>query len=215
MYTFRIPLASLYAPIKNGLVKCPPFYLLLDHTLAVIWTLFTKCAVPKELGNLIVNCYNVIIIEIVKIAGIVQLQWALGFLRTIHNTRGEYTKDVQLCIIAIEDQLIELYADMVDEVKKIPKKKKSCSSCCKKSSTTVESVEDIDITLKQNYVKKCIPFSINYNELLKRNANLKPNITKVNLTTSATCGSASSQKVSPNGNFNLTTFTQTNFFFSY
>lgn len=50
-YTFRVPLSSFYSPIKNGIVKCPPFYLQLDHAIAVIWSLFTKCDVSKEIGN--------------------------------------------------------------------------------------------------------------------------------------------------------------------
>lgn len=116
------------------------------------------------------------------------MQWALAFLRNVRNTKGEYSKDVKLCIQAIEDQLLELYAEMVDEVKKIPKKKKSCSTCCKKSSST-GSVDDVDITLKQNYIKKNVPFSINYVDLLKRNAALRPKITKQSLISSKSCGS--------------------------
>lgn len=62
-YTFRIP-----GPMpKNTVgdlcaVKSPPFIYQLDHTLAVVWILFSKDEYERPLG-------------------IVQLQWALNFLK--------------------------------------------------------------------------------------------------------------------------------------
>lgn len=123
------------------------------------------------------------------------MQWALGFFRNVRNTKGEYTRDVQVCIQAIEDQLLELYADMVNELNKVPKRKKSCSSCCKKSGSATSTGSGIDenVSMKQNYIKKQIPFSINYVELLKKNPQLRPIITKPQCVPSKSCTSVENQ----------------------
>lgn len=83
--------------VKNVPTRCPPYHIHLDHTLAVIWILFSKTEVKRPLG-------------------IVQLQWALNFMDGIYNRRGEHPKDVALCIQQIQDELIEQYADIVDDV---------------------------------------------------------------------------------------------------
>lgn len=51
------------------------------------------------------------------LSGIGQLQWALSFLKGITNSRGEYPKDVAICIQAVEDELVSGYAQMVEGVK--------------------------------------------------------------------------------------------------
>lgn len=62
----------------------------------MIWCLFSKQPPAKPLG-------------------IAQLQWALNFLKGIKNQNGEQPKDILLCIQAIQDQLLETYAALVDE----------------------------------------------------------------------------------------------------
>lgn len=44
------------------------------------------------------------------------MQWALNFLRSIKNQNGEQPKDISLCIQAIEDQLLDTYAALVNEI---------------------------------------------------------------------------------------------------
>lgn len=63
----------------------------------MIWCLFSKQPPAKPLG-------------------IAQLQWALNFLKGIKNQNGEQPKDILLCIQAIQDQLLETYAALVDEL---------------------------------------------------------------------------------------------------
>lgn len=45
-------------------------------------------------------------------SGIAQLHWCLRFLLDLKNTEGEYTGDVNVCIQAVEDDLIEQYAKL-------------------------------------------------------------------------------------------------------
>lgn len=99
-YIFRTANTPRMKEVKQIPTKCPPYYLQLDHALAVIWLLYSKTEVRRPLG-------------------IVQLQWALNFLQGIYNRKGEHPKDVALCIQQIEDHLIEQYADMVDDVQYI------------------------------------------------------------------------------------------------
>lgn len=49
-YTFRMPVDSQTDKIKESYAKCPPFYLQLDHTLAVVWCVFSKQKINKPLG---------------------------------------------------------------------------------------------------------------------------------------------------------------------
>ncbi|GJQ75661.1 hypothetical protein Trydic_g17736 [Trypoxylus dichotomus] len=99
-YIFRTPNPNSSREVKKVPTKCPPYALQLDHTLAVVWILYSKKEVKRPMG-------------------IVQLQWAHNFLRGIYNRRGEHPKDVALCLQQIEDQLIEQYAGMVDDVQYI------------------------------------------------------------------------------------------------
>ncbi|XP_050306430.1 uncharacterized protein LOC126743397 [Anthonomus grandis grandis] len=101
-YTFRLPPAPKPTHIKNVVAKSPPFHLLLDHTIAVIWMLFS----PEEFDSPL---------------GIVQLQWALAFLKTIYLRTGERPKDVDICIDNLEELLIEEYAKMNEELEKMKK----------------------------------------------------------------------------------------------
>ncbi|KAF7272201.1 uncharacterized protein LOC143205254 [Rhynchophorus ferrugineus] len=101
-YTFRLPPAPKPTHVKNVVAKSPPFHLLLDHTIAVIWMVFSNETYDSPLG-------------------IVQLQWALAFLKTIYSKSGERPKDVELCIEVIEDQLIEQYAGMAKQLSQMDK----------------------------------------------------------------------------------------------
>lgn len=101
-YTFRLPPAPKPTQIKNVVARSPPFHLLVDHAIAVIWMLFSSEEYDSPLG-------------------IVQLQWALAFLKTIYLRSGERPKDVELCIENIEDLLIEEYANLSVELEKMNK----------------------------------------------------------------------------------------------
>lgn len=96
-YTFRLPSAPKPTQIKNVVARSPPFHLLVDHTIAVIWMLFSNENYDSPMG-------------------IVQLQWALAFLKTIYLRTGERPKDVELCIENIEDMLMEEYATLSEQL---------------------------------------------------------------------------------------------------
>lgn len=93
-YTFKMP-KFLHFNMKTPKVNCPPFHVLLDHTIAVIWLLFSPKQPTKELG-------------------IVHLQWAISFLQAIRNHHGDIPDDVIMCSRAMQERVIELYSDMED-----------------------------------------------------------------------------------------------------
>ncbi|CAH1114041.1 unnamed protein product [Psylliodes chrysocephalus] len=96
-YIFRVPGTSIPIKIANLTARSPPFHILLDHTIAVVWLLFAQ------------NTYDCPL-------GINQLQWALAFLKTIQDPNGDYTEDVKICIDAIEEILVKDYADLQQEI---------------------------------------------------------------------------------------------------
>lgn len=55
------------------------------------------------------------------ILGIAQLQWALAFLRTIRNRQGDFPADVETCINAIEELLLDKYAELSTEIPAVNK----------------------------------------------------------------------------------------------
>ncbi|XP_066158580.1 uncharacterized protein [Euwallacea fornicatus] len=99
-YTFRRPRGSKPAQVKNVTTRCPPFHLLVDHTIAVIWSIFSPEQHESPLG-------------------IVQLHWAWSFLKTVRLRNGDRPKDVELCIDNIEETLMERYAMLNLELGKI------------------------------------------------------------------------------------------------
>ncbi|XP_023013446.2 uncharacterized protein [Leptinotarsa decemlineata] len=135
-YIFRVPLPPVPTKIKNLRARSPPFYLLLDHAISVIWLIFAEKEYECPLG-------------------IAQLQWASAFLKTIHNRQGEHPKDVEVCIDAIEEILLNQYAELSKEMNTANK--------------LDESVHYVDGALgTSNMVSKNIPFSLNYSEMVKR-----------------------------------------------
>ncbi|KAL3268150.1 hypothetical protein HHI36_007277 [Cryptolaemus montrouzieri] len=129
LYTFRVP--DKWPKLLPYLrVRTPPFYLQLDHSIAVIWCLFCPSA-KKSLG-------------------IAQLQWAMSFLRSIYNKYNERPKDVQICIDAIQDYLVELYADVSFKL------------------DALKNMEKAQREEEEAPVETEIPFSINYSDLLPK-----------------------------------------------
>lgn len=139
------------------------------------------------------------------------MQWALNFLKGIYNRKGEHPKDVEVCIQACQDQLIDQYASMIEEVPIEKYKNTLCGYDC--SSRRRGSCEGNVSSNSLNRLPSCassvfgkpvisssdctstkVPFSINYAEMVKRNpagltqlfkakdGNLThPNITSLNL----------------------------------
>ncbi|XP_045474123.1 uncharacterized protein LOC123680330 [Harmonia axyridis] len=127
LYTFRIPdrWPKMLSHLK---VKSPPFYLQLDHAIAVVWCMF--CPTAK------------------KTLGIAQIHWALSFLNSLNNRKHERPKDVMLCIDAMEDYLIELYADLSNKLDPLKNMEKS-----------QREEEEAPVATE-------LPFSMNYSEML-------------------------------------------------
>ncbi|RZC39760.1 uncharacterized protein BDFB_007653, partial [Asbolus verrucosus] len=130
LYTFRVKTKGKTTKLKNIITKPPPFHLQFDHTIAVIWTLFNKDANKNNLG-------------------IVQLQWALYFLKSIYNSEGVHPKDVQLCIDTIQDYLIDEYADISEE------------------SVIYGSTKFGDFVNPREQ-EKTLPFSLNYSQMIDK-----------------------------------------------
>lgn len=76
---------------NTGYATLPPYWVYQDHTFGVIWILF-----DKRKSDIVVE--------------IPQLQWCLKFLTDLKNSKGEYTKDVGICIDKVQDLLIQRYA---------------------------------------------------------------------------------------------------------
>ncbi|XP_012260165.2 uncharacterized protein LOC105688422 [Athalia rosae] len=89
VYSFRVPSNPLPGSVMNALL--PPCWLYHDHAFGVIWMLFHQ----KK-----------------QYLGIAQLHWCLRFLLDLKNSEGEYTGDVNICIQAVQDDLIEQYAKL-------------------------------------------------------------------------------------------------------
>ncbi|KAG5891873.1 hypothetical protein JTB14_015891 [Gonioctena quinquepunctata] len=135
-YIFRVPSAPVPTKVRNLKARSPPFYLLLDHAISVIWLIFAEKEYECPLG-------------------IAQLQWASAFLKTIHNRQGGYPKDVEVCIDAIEEILLNQYAELSKDMNT--------------ADELDETVHYVDGALGSNsMVCKHIPFSLNYSEMSQR-----------------------------------------------
>lgn len=132
-YIFR--LSSLKSEINDlkFIIKMVPFHLLLDHTIAVIWLTLSEKDYTAPLG-------------------IVQLQWANEFLKTIFNEKGEHPKDIQFCIDTIERLLLEEYSDLNKELDKLENAKKNLQN---------NGITNVAIV-------KNVPFSLNYCDMIEK-----------------------------------------------
>lgn len=91
-HVFKLPRVLNY-DAKKLHAKCPSYNILVDHTLAVVWILFSRKEPSRELG-------------------IVQLQWAISFLKSIRNRRGFIPKDVIWCVTIMQERIMNLYTDV-------------------------------------------------------------------------------------------------------
>lgn len=88
----------------------------------------------------------------------------MNFVKEIRNQQGEYPKDISLCIEAMEDALIEQYANMANSVVVHPDFIKKQDSMLGESSHVQKSLSETD---KGYIVKQSGPFSMNYIEMIK------------------------------------------------
>ncbi|XP_018324839.1 uncharacterized protein LOC108736776 [Agrilus planipennis] len=147
LYTFRVPVSARnvipIAEIKSQYVKCPPFYLQLDHTLGVIWSLYSKTAVDD------------------MSLGIAQLQWALNFLEGIYDENSVHPQDVAICIEAIQEELIQEYAQIADVIKE-----GETSQAAETAEGGKPQAAEGDLEVCEEEPEK-LPFSVNYEEMSK------------------------------------------------
>lgn len=132
-YIFRVSDDSNSATIKK-MVRCPPFHVQLDHSIAVVWSLYASEEVDIPLG-------------------INQLHWAYSFLKNVKDKDSTYPRDITHCIESITDELIEQYADLADT---IPSQKSSSSSFNPQANSTRndENVEDEESKKNSNKSEK-------------------------------------------------------------
>ncbi|KAL0277293.1 UNVERIFIED_CONTAM: hypothetical protein PYX00_004632 [Menopon gallinae] len=110
-YTFRVPEKGK----KGGSsVLSPPEWLLLDHTIAVVWSLFNS----SLSANLDID----------------DLKWAHEFLKEVRNNKGENPPDVKTCLTEIQNRLISLYAQLTH---KEDKSKEQESATVSKTETVI------------------------------------------------------------------------------
>lgn len=111
----------------------------------------------------------------------------MNFLKGIQTRKGEHPKDVAVCIQAIEDELIQAYAEMIDNIDLNKCKDCRCSPISSKSQNEISFKElrmptpkDLHDNQKSgnlftnirrasgDLVTKKVPFSINYSEMHKK-----------------------------------------------
>lgn len=115
------------------------------------------------------------------------MQWALNFLKSIKNQNGEQPKDIALCVQAIQDQLLDTYAALVNEVvegdaeeEKADGERKGCTpDTCEKLKEGGESSQELGgggsadklaktaKDVQSDVVITNLPFSVNYTEMIK------------------------------------------------
>ncbi|KAK6633043.1 hypothetical protein RUM43_012786 [Polyplax serrata] len=127
------PMPYTFTKLENGKKTIidstsivPPSWLLLDHTIAVVWLMFRSLSSKSvqdrsQLSNLSLLSifFEFLHLRIPYIAqftltDINDLKWAYEFLREIRNNRGENPPDVKVCLKQIQDRLIELYARLIN-----------------------------------------------------------------------------------------------------
>ncbi|KAK6622431.1 hypothetical protein RUM44_002242 [Polyplax serrata] len=101
------PMPYTFTKLENGKKTIidstsivPPSWLLLDHTIAVVWHMFRSLSSKSVQDRSQLNIND--------------LKWAYEFLREIRNNRGENPPDVKVCLKQIQDRLIELYARLIN-----------------------------------------------------------------------------------------------------
>lgn len=121
------------------------------------------------------------------------MQWALNFLKTIKNQNGEQPKDITLCIQAIEDQLLDHYAALVNEIaggeegeneegephkgcsrdtcEKIPDAERTASGADVSGAESAEKIAKLAKDVQSDVVITNLPFSVNYTEMMKSSPN--------------------------------------------
>lgn len=135
-YTFRLPNDSTVYPGGKGIAKCPPFYVQLDHTLAVVWSLFSEKPTAKPLG-------------------VAQIQWALTFLKGIKNSKGDHPPDILVCIEVMEEALIKQYADMADAMKSLKPNGTVSASAVSQATPSKISQEQPSFSINYTEMAKC------------------------------------------------------------
>ncbi|KAK9502090.1 hypothetical protein O3M35_012688 [Rhynocoris fuscipes] len=89
LYNFKVSKCNAFN--ETVLASSPPFWVLVDHLVGVVWKLYSKEKDGRKLG-------------------IMQLQWALEFIKMIKDDRGNLTKTLEAVKNTIEDSLILKYA---------------------------------------------------------------------------------------------------------
>lgn len=95
-YVFRFPQQNLQGKLHAFRGKSPPFEVLFDHTVAVIWILLSKESYDCP-------------------CGIAQVQWAYNFLKTIRKSEGDHSKDVKCMLEIMQRALVQLYQKAQEE----------------------------------------------------------------------------------------------------
>lgn len=99
-YVFRIPQFNVKKRMKNIKAKCPPFHILFDHTVAVIWAVLSP------------NQYSCPL-------GVSQLHWAYIFLKGLRKRSGYYSEDMQIMLDLLIKMTNRAYAMLNPELEKI------------------------------------------------------------------------------------------------
>lgn len=101
----------------------------------------------------------------------------------IYNQKGEHPKDINLCIEAIQEQLIEQYAGMANILppakkkgycgaynckgEKKVKKTSTSQTSVKSTRSSKSSVGDEDSYRQVQTISREVPFSVNYADIIK------------------------------------------------
>ncbi|CAH0559930.1 unnamed protein product [Brassicogethes aeneus] len=132
-YVFRIPQFNVKKKVKNLNAKSPPFHILFDHCVAVMWVLLSDGSFECPMG-------------------ISQLQWAYNFLKTIRLSNGLHSDDTRIMLQTISELLRKAYAMLSPELNTIENANKNINYY--DVFGTVEDIEKKPISVSYEEMKK-------------------------------------------------------------
>lgn len=97
-------------------VRCPEFHILLDHAIAVLWLCYTvqpghrRSTADRSSSSSIAGSVRRAHERLQRLST-VQLQWAIRFLQTIRNEKGQQSVDVVAAIENLQDIAFQKYAN--------------------------------------------------------------------------------------------------------
>uniref|UniRef100_A0A0A9X2E4 Uncharacterized protein n=1 Tax=Lygus hesperus TaxID=30085 RepID=A0A0A9X2E4_LYGHE len=154
-WTLKFTISSLLRSYPRRIpfwLECPPFWVLLDHTIAVTWKLFCANADRKDLG-------------------IIPLQWSREFVSAMRDERGEYLPATGQLLGAIEDALIDRYAKAADanDCEETGEDDTEAGTCKKSKGDCKKEQDSLSYVSSESIFKYPVEVSYTLKDIMSRN----------------------------------------------